>query len=115
MIRRSTRCAAARSKTPITMLLISQGVPMLLMGDEVARTQNGNNNAYRQDNEISWFDWSLTEKNADILRYFQKMIAFRHQHPALRNGHYFGYEDYNNVGCVDLSWFSTEALQATRT
>ena len=56
---------------------------MFLMGDEVARTQSGNNNGYRQDNEISWFDWSLTEKNAEILRYFQQMIAFRHTHPAL--------------------------------
>jgi len=97
-------------KNAITMLLTSQGVPMFLMGDEVARTQNGNNNSYRQDNEISWFDWLLTETNADILRYFQQMIAFRHKHPVLRNGHYFAYEDYRNVGCIDLMWFSTEAL-----
>ncbi len=97
-------------KNAVTMLLVSQGVPMLLMGDEVARTQKGNNNGYRQDNEICWFDWSLTEKNGDLLRYFQKMIEFRRRHPALRNGYYFRYEDYNNVGCIDLTWFSTEAL-----
>ncbi len=97
-------------KNAVTMLLVSQGVPMLLMGDEVGRTQHGNNNGYRQDNEISWLDWSLVEKNADLLRYFRAMIDFRHRHPALRNGHYFRYEDYNHVGCIDLTWFSTEAL-----
>ena len=97
-------------KNAITMLLTSQGVPMFLMGDEVARTQGGNNNSYRQDNEISWFDWSLTETNADILRYFQQMIAFRHKHAVLRNGHYFAYKDYKNVGCIDLKWYSVEAL-----
>ncbi len=97
-------------KNAVTMVLVSQGVPMLLMGDEIARTQQGNNNAYRQDNEISWFDWSTIEANGDILRYFERMIAFRRAHSALRNGHYFQYKDYNNVGCLDLSWFSTEAL-----
>lgn len=97
-------------KNAVTILLVSQGVPMLLMGDEIARTQDGNNNGYRQDNEISWFDWTLTEKNADILRYFQQMVAFRRAHPALRSGYYFRYEDYNKVGSPDMSWFSTEAL-----
>lgn len=97
-------------KNAITMLLVSQGVPMFLMGDEIARTQQGNNNVYRQDNELSWFDWTQVEPNGDQLRYFQKMIEFRRKHPALRNGHYFRYEDYNNVGCIDWTWFSTEAL-----
>jgi glycogen operon protein len=92
-------------KNAITILMMSQGVPMFLMGDEVARTQQGNNNAYRQDNKISWFDWSTIEQNSDMLRYFQKLIAFRHAHPALRNGHYFRYEDYKKVGCVDLHWW----------
>ncbi len=97
-------------KNAITMLLVSQGVPMLLMGDEVARTQNGNNNGYRQDNQICWLDWSLTETNGELLQYFQRMIDFRRRHPALRNGHFFRYEDYNDAGCIDLHWFSTEAL-----
>lgn len=97
-------------KNAVTMLLVSQGVPMLLMGDEVARTQQGNNNCYCQDNEIAWLDWSFAEQNADLLRYFRSMIAFRHRHPVLRSGHYFRYEDYNHVGCTDLTWFSTEAL-----
>lgn len=97
-------------KNAITMLMVSQGVPMFLMGDEVARTQMGNNNAYRQDNEISWFDWSKVEENGDILRYFQRIIAFRSTHPVLRNGHFLRFEDYNNVGCPDMRWFSIESL-----
>ena len=59
-----------------TILLLSQGVPMILSGDEVRRTQKGNNNGYCQDNEINWFDWNLVEKNADILRFFSKSHCF---------------------------------------
>ena len=61
----------------LTLLLISQGVPFLTQGDEFGRTQHGNNNAYCQDNEISWVDWSLTEKNAGLLRFTRMMIALR--------------------------------------
>jgi glycogen operon protein len=57
---------------------------MILAGDEIGRTQQGNNNAYCQDNEISWVDWSLAEKNAGLLRFFQLMIAFRKRCPLLR-------------------------------
>ena len=56
-------------KNFLTLTLLSTGVPMLLMGDEVRRTQNGNNNAFCQDNEISWFDWDLVQRNADLLRF----------------------------------------------
>jgi len=66
-----------------TMLLISQGVPFLLHGDEFARTQRGNNNAYCQDNEISWVDWSLTRKNAGLVRFVRMMIALRKRYFAL--------------------------------
>jgi isoamylase len=65
-------------------LLLSHGVPMLLAGDELNRTQNGNNNAYCQDNEISWIDWSLAEKHAGLLRFFRNLIAFRRSHSVLR-------------------------------
>jgi len=67
----------------LAILLLSQGVPMLLAGDEVLRTQHGNNNAYCQDNELGWFDWRLTEKNNDMLRFCREMIAFRKRHPCL--------------------------------
>ena len=102
-------------KNAITMLLVSQGVPMLLMGDEVARTQQGNNNAYCQDNEISWFDWTLTETNRDILLYFRQLIAFRRAHPVLRNGYHLRHEDYNDAGQPDMQWFSPEVLTGDET
>lgn len=73
-----------QAKNSIAILLLSQGVPMLLAGDEVLNTQNGNNNGYCQDNELTWFDWSLTEKNADMLYFVQQMIAFRKRHRSLR-------------------------------
>ena len=64
-------------KNFLTLTLLSTGVPMLLMGDEVRRTQNGNNNTYCQDNEISWFDWNLVEQNADLLRFVKRLIALQ--------------------------------------
>ena len=73
-----------------TILLLSRGVPMLLSGDEVGRSQRGNNNAYCQDNEISWFDWTLPERNAALLRFFRLLVRFRHDHPILRRGTFAG-------------------------
>src|SRR5258708_21137205 len=66
-------------KNLFTATLFSVGTPMLLMGDEVRRTQRGNNNGYCQDNEISWFDWSLLEKHQDIYRFVKTMIEIRHR------------------------------------
>src|SRR5262249_51878980 len=71
-------------KNALTILFVSQGAPMLLMGDEVGRTQQGKNNAYGQDGPVSWLDWTLPERNGEILRYCRRLIAFRKQHPALR-------------------------------
>jgi isoamylase len=67
-----------------TILLLADGVPMILAGDELGRTQQGNNNAYCQDNEISWIDWRLQRENADLVRFFGHLIAFRRRHPLLR-------------------------------
>jgi glycogen operon protein len=64
-------------KNLLTLTLLSAGTPMLLMGDEVRRSQGGNNNAYCQDNEISWFDWSLVDRHADIKRFTQMLLALR--------------------------------------
>jgi isoamylase len=75
--RRQTRNLAA-------LLLMSQGVPMILGGDELGRTQAGNNNAWSQDNETSWIDWTLAERNADLLRFLTLLVRFRHAHPSLR-------------------------------
>ena len=64
-------------------LMVSRGVPMFLAGDEFGNTQFGNNNAYCQDNEVSWLDWELKEKNQDIWKFFQYMIHFRKNHPSI--------------------------------
>ncbi|MGD0580735.1 MAG: glycogen debranching protein GlgX, partial [Bryobacteraceae bacterium] len=71
------------------ILLLSRGVPMFVAGDEARRTQQGNNNAYCQDNEVSWFDWTLPEKNAALVRFWKGMIGFRKRHDALRRGEFF--------------------------
>ncbi|MGL4553927.1 MAG: glycogen debranching protein GlgX [Gemmataceae bacterium] len=73
-----------QARNQFATLMLSQGVPMMLAGDEFLRTQGGNNNAWCQDNEVSWLDWTLAEKNADFLRFCRMMIALRKRHPALR-------------------------------
>ncbi len=78
-----------QAKNFFVTLLLSQGVPMITAGDEFLRTQQGNNNAWCQDNEVSWVDWSLAEKNKDFLRFVREMIQFRKRHPALRRNTYF--------------------------
>jgi isoamylase len=85
------------------ILLLSQGVPMIVAGDEIRRTQRGNNNAYCQDNEISWFNWDLVQHNQDVFRFFKEMIAFRHRHPILRRRGFFTGER-NERGFLDVAW-----------
>ena len=77
---------------------------MLLGGDEIQRTQNGNNNAYCQDNDISWLDWSLAEKNADMLRFTSELIQFRKRNHALHQGYYFFDDTINERGVKDITW-----------
>ena len=89
------------------ILLLSQGVPMIVAGDEVRRTQRGNNNAYCQDNELTWFDWNLVEKNADLLRFFKLMIAFRKRYASLGRSRFFSGE-INERGLADISWHGTK-------
>jgi len=84
-------------KNFLLTLFISRGIPMLLGGDEFRRTQRGNNNAYCQDNEVSWLDWSLLEKHKEIHRFTRGMMAFRRAHPVLRRENF--YAD------TDIKWF----------
>jgi glycogen operon protein len=98
-------------KNAATIMLCSIGVPMLLMGDEVGRTQHGNNNTYCHDNKLNWFDWTLTETNADLLRFFQQLLAFRHAHPVLRSRHHMRHTDYVGSGYPDLSFHGINAWQ----
>jgi glycogen operon protein len=96
-------------KNALAMLMVSQGVPMLLMGDEVARTQNGNNNTYCHDNELNWFDWSLVEQNADLFTFVKRLIAFRKAHPMLRRGAHLGSQLSQGDGQAQISWHGTQA------
>lgn len=93
-----------------TLLMLSQGVPMFVMGDEVRRSQGGNNNAWCQDNEIGWFDWSLPDRNAGLLRYWSELIAFRKAHPAVHRRRFFT-GALNERGLVDIAWHGTELGQ----
>ena len=90
-------------KNFFAILMLSQGVPMFVAGDEVRRTQQGNNNAYNQDNDISWFDWDLTNRHRNMLRFFKKMIAFRQQHYIVRRTHVFSGQR-NSRGLPDIAW-----------
>ena len=90
----------------LTTLMISQGVPMLVAGDECRRTQRGNNNAYCQDNEISWFNWNLAKKNKDLLRFTQALIKFRRGQPTVRREQFLSGSPTVPGGLPDVSWYS---------
>ena len=88
----------------LAILLLSQGTPMLLAGDEGGRTQRGNNNAYCQDNEISWLDWDLAARHPDLHRYVRLLIAFRRAHPALRRRRFLRGAGTAGSPRPDVSW-----------
>ncbi len=97
-------------KNFLAMLLLSQGTPMLLGGDEMRRTQQGNNNAYCQDNELSWFDWTLLDQHADIHRFTKGLLAFRKAHHNLRRRRYVQTwsADHPADGRPRVRWHGTE-------
>jgi glycogen operon protein len=99
-------------KNALAMLMVSQGVPMILMGDEVGRTQYGNNNTYCHDNDLNWLDWKLLETNADLFKFFKHCIAFRNLHPVLRSPWHFQNRDYVGSGYADITWHGTQAWNA---
>jgi glycogen operon protein len=94
---------ARQVKNFITILILSQGTPMMLMGDEVRRTQKGNNNAYCQDNEISWFDWDLVFAQRDLLRFVKGVIRFYHQYKVFQTEKY-----WTLPGGPDISWHGVQ-------
>ena len=94
-------------KNFFSCLFFSLGTPMVCGGDEFLRTQKGNNNAYCQDNEISWFDWSFVEKNRDILEFVKKAIAFRSRCTILQGRKFLTGGDADSDGMPDITWFGT--------
>jgi isoamylase len=92
----------------LATLFVSQGVPMLCGGDEIGRTQQGNNNAYCQDNELSWFDWDLDERQGALLDFTRRMIALRAAHPALRRRKFFQGRKIHGSDVRDITWFQTD-------
>jgi len=111
---------ALREKTKRNMLatlLLSQGTPMLLAGDEIGRTQNGNNNAYCQDNELSWHDWEgVTEEGKALLAFTRRAIALRRQHPVLASPRFLHGNAQSAEGAKDILWLAPQGNeQTTRT
>ncbi len=92
----------------IALLLLSQGVPMLLAGDELLRTKQGNNNTYCQNNELSWIDWRFAGDNRETLDFTRAMIAFRHQHATLRRDRFLTGQPEHTGGIPDIRWHGTK-------
>jgi len=92
-------------KNAFCCLLFSLGTPMILGGDELLRTQQGNNNAYCQDNEISWFNWDYMKNNADIGEFCKKAIAFRKQYPVLQRKKFVTGRDRDADTIPDIAWY----------
>ncbi len=91
----------------IGTLMLSQGTPMIAHGDEIGRTQSGNNNVYCQDSEISWMDWSLCDKNADHLDFTRKVVELRKRHPVFRRRRFFEGEPLRTGDQVrDIAWLT---------
>jgi glycogen operon protein len=97
----------------IATLLMSQGVPMLSGGDEMVRTQRGNNNAYCQDNEMSWTPWTLTADQRDVLAFARRMVAIRRTQPVLRRRRFFQGRPIRGVGVKDICWLNQTGHEMT--
>ncbi|WP_333839358.1 glycogen debranching protein GlgX [Pelomicrobium sp.] len=104
---------ARQKRNLLATLLLSQGVPMLLAGDEICRTQRGNNNAYCQDNEISWVDWNPTEPKRKLLAFVQRMVALRRDHPVFHRRHFFQGRPIHGTGVKDIVWLKPDGQEMT--
>jgi glycogen operon protein len=93
----------------LATLFLSQGIPMLLGGDEIGRTQNGNNNGYCQDSEISWFDWESADK--DLLEFTRQLIQLRKEHPVFRRRRWFQGRPIHGVQVTDIAWFNLDGAE----
>ena len=102
-----------RQRNFLATLLLSQGVPMLLGGDEMDRTQQGNNNAYCQDNALTWFDWTPSDRSAALLRFTRRLIALRRRHPVLHRRRWFQGRAIHGSGVSDVVWLRPDGQAMT--
>ncbi len=105
---------ARQQRNFLATLLLSQGAPMLLGGDEFSRSQHGNNNAWCHDDELSWFDWEHAEDQAELLEFARRLIALRRAHPVFRRGRFLEGRGWNGSGLPDVWWFRPDGRRMTR-
>jgi glycogen operon protein len=104
---------ARQKRNFLVTLLLSQGVPMMLAGDAMGRTQHGNNNAYCQDNELSWVDWEPHETRRRLVDFTRRVIALRMAHPVFRRRRFFQGRSIRGAGLKDLQWLNPEGREMT--
>jgi isoamylase len=104
---------ARQKRNFVATLMLSQGVPMMLGGDEIDRTQKGNNNAYCQDHEISWYDWSMTPEKELLLQFFVRMIKFRLEHPIFHRRNFFQGRPIRGSEIKDVIWLTAKGVEMT--
>lgn len=104
---------ARQQRNFLATLFLSQGVPLLLAGDEIGRTQRGNNNAYCQDNEISWVNWHLNQPQREFLEFTRYIIKLSYEHPVLRRRNFFQGRKIRGSEIKDLTWFRTDGKEMT--
>ncbi len=102
-----------QKRNMLATLLLAQGTPMLLAGDERGRTQHGNNNSYCQDNEISWLDWQETEHGAALTRFVQRLLRLRGDYAVLRQGRFLTAAYNPEIGVKDSTWFAPDGTEMT--
>ena len=100
---------ARQMRNFLATLMLSQGVPMLLGGDEMGRTQRGNNNAYCQDNDVSWYDWD--NQDGELVAFTQRLISLRNTHPVFRRRHFFQGQPLHGAGVSDIAWFRADGTE----
>jgi glycogen operon protein len=105
---------ARRQRNFLTTLLVSQGTPMLLGGDEIGRTQHGNNNAWCQDSEVSWYDWELGPASRQLHAFTRRLIALRRAHPVFRRQTFLRGRELKGSGLPDVWWFRGDGMKMTR-
>ena len=99
---------ARQQRNFLATLLLSQGVPMLLGGDEFGRSKQGNNNTYCQDNELAWFDWALTPEATELLNFTRDLLQFRQQHPVFCRREWFQGHEIHGSGVRDIGWYNPD-------